>query len=145
MLEETGDVARGLQMPENRLRALLADDHVQMYGAVERILGHRFDVEYVADGQALIEALSASSPDVLILDISMPKLSGLEALRKLKDEGAELPPTVVCSMHRESAFLQAAKEAGALGYVYKARAPFDLKEAVEAALEDESFVSNEIG
>jgi len=74
-------------MGRYRLRALLADDHERMYGAVERILGQRFEVDYVADGKALVEALAESMPDVLILDISMPKMSGLEALRTLRARG----------------------------------------------------------
>lgn len=122
-------------MGRYRLRALLADDHERMHGAVERILGQRFEVDYVADGKALVEALSESTPDVLILDISMPKLSGLEALRTLRARGADIPPTVVCSMHREDALVRAAMDAGAAAYVYKADAPFELADAVEAALQ----------
>lgn len=125
-------------MGRHRLRALLADDHERMYGAVQRILGHRFEVEHVADGRALVEALAESVPDVLILDISMPKMSGLEALRTLHERGAEVPPTVVCSMHREDALVRAAMEAGATAYVYKAEAPFKLADAVEAAIEQRS-------
>ena len=112
-----------------KLRALVADDHEQMWSAVERILGDRFDVRYVPDGKALLDALEETMPDVVILDISMPKMSGLEALRALHARGGDLPPTVICSMHREPAFLDAALKAGAKGYVYKARAPFDLARA----------------
>jgi len=146
MLEAQASIARGLSMPVGgKLRALVADDHEQMWSAVERILGDRFDVRYVPDGKALLDALEETMPDVVILDISMPKMSGLEALRALHARGGDLPPTVICSMHREPALLDAALKAGAKGYVYKARAPFDLARAVDAALQDERFVSSEIG
>lgn len=128
-----------------KLRALVADDHERMWSAVERIIGDRFEVQYVSDGRALLEALEAAAPDVVILDISMPRMSGLEALERLRDRGAQLPPTVICSMHREPAFVAAALKAGAKGYVYKVRAPFDLARAVDAAMRDERFISSEIG
>ena len=138
---------RGYSMADRirRLRALLADDHERMQGAVEKILGPAYDVVWVADGQELVEQLDRAKPDVLILDISMPRMSGLEALKKLRERGAEIPPTVICSMHRDSALLEEAMSAGAKGYVYKARAPFDLRDAIEAALDNRRFLSPEIG
>ena len=139
-------IATGLPMPAQRkLRALLADDHEQMLGAVERILGDRFDVDYVPDGEALLDAVGALDPDIIILDISMPKLTGLEALAALRERQASVPPTVICSMHRDGSLLDAALNAGAQGYVYKARAPFELAAAVDAALEGRKFVSAEVG
>lgn len=128
-----------------RLRALLADDHDRMKDAVERILGPAFAVTRVADGEELLEAVASSRPDVMIVDISMPKLSGLDALKRLRRRGGRVPPTVVCSMHRERAVLEEAFRAGANAYVYKARAASDLPEAVEAALQNRRFVSPEGG
>ena len=146
MFEIAKPLARGLAIPiERRLRALLADDHEQMGGAVERILGEKFEVQQVPDGRALLDAVSKCEPDVIILDISMPKMSGLDALAALRERGADLPPTVICSMHRDLSLLNAALDAGAHGYVYKAHAPFDLAEAVNAALEGRRFVSSGIG
>ena len=130
---------------KRRLRALLADDHEQMRGAVERILGDRFDILHVEDGLALLDAVEEVQPDIIILDISMPRMSGLAALRMLSDGETDPPPTVICSMHCEKPMLHAALEAGAQGYVYKARAPFELAEAVEAALAGRQFVSPEVG
>lgn len=130
---------------KRRLRALLADDHERMQEAVEQILGPEFDVKRVADGEELVEEVSRSKPDVMIVDISMPKMSGLEALRALRERGDSLPPTVVCSMHRESALVEEALSAGARGYVYKAKAPFDLQDAIEAVLAGRRFVSAEVG
>ncbi len=129
---------------KRKLRALLADDHERMQSAVERILGPAYDVTRVADGKALIEELKRSKPDVMIVDISMPGMSGLDALRALQRRGESLPPTVICSMHRDPSILEEALRAGATGYVYKARAPFELPEAIEAALENRRFVSREV-
>jgi DNA-binding NarL/FixJ family response regulator len=127
-----------------RLKALLADDHERMQGAVEKILGPTYDVVRVADGEELVEQLDRAKPDVLIVDISMPRMSGIEALKKLRERGAAIPPTVICSMHRDSALLEEAMSAGAKGYVYKARAPFDLRDAIEAALDNRRFLSPEV-
>jgi DNA-binding NarL/FixJ family response regulator len=129
---------------KRKLRALLADDHERMKSAVVRILGPAYDVTCVADGKELIEAVTRSKPDVMIVDISMPGMSGLDALRALQRLGESLPPTVVCSMHRDPSILEQALRAGASGYVYKARAPFELPEAIQAALENRRFVSREV-
>ena len=75
----------------------------------------------------------------------MPGMSGIEALKHLESNGKTAPPTVICSMHRASGFVEAAMEAGAVGYVYKARAPFDLADAVDAALEGRRYVSTGVG
>ncbi|MEZ5396465.1 MAG: response regulator [Bryobacterales bacterium] len=81
-----------------KLRALLADDHDQMWSAVERILGDQFEVTYVPDGQALLDMLEKMAPDVLILDVSMPRMTGIEALQALQ-KGARIPRPwcVLCS------------------------------------------------
>ena len=115
-----------------------------MRGTVERILGPDYDVTWVADGEQLVEECNRSKPDVMIVDISMPKMSGIEALRALRARGASLPPTVICSMHRERRVVEEAMQAGAQGYVYKASAPFDLMDAVEAARENRQFLSREV-
>lgn len=141
---ETVEIGYSMAARIRRLKALLADDHERMQSAVERILGPDYDVTRVADGQQLVEEVGRAKPDVLIVDISMPKLSGIEALKKLRASGTEIPPTVICSMQRDTTLIEAAMRAGAKGYVYKARAPFDLREAIEAALDDRRFLSPEI-
>jgi DNA-binding NarL/FixJ family response regulator len=115
-----------------------------MKDAVERILGPTFAITRVSDGEELLEAVASSRPDVMIVDISMPKLSGIDALKRLRGEGTRLPPTVVCSMHREPGVLEEALRAGARAYVYKARAASELQQAVKAALEDRQFISPEV-
>ncbi|MCB9384373.1 MAG: response regulator transcription factor [Bryobacterales bacterium] len=127
-----------------KLRALLADDHDQMWSAVERILGDEFEVTYVPDGRALLDMLEQMSPDVVILDVSMPRMSGIEALQALQKKGVPIPPTVVCSMQRDHDVVNQALAAGARGYVFKARAPFELRDAIDAALDDRQFVSNDV-
>ncbi|MEZ5365621.1 MAG: response regulator transcription factor [Bryobacterales bacterium] len=126
-----------------KLRALLADDHDQMWSAVERILGDEFEVTYVPDGQALLDMLEKMAPDVLILDVSMPRVTGIEALQALQ-RGCAHSPTVVCSMQRDHSVVNQALAAGARGYVFKARAPFELRDAIDAALQDRQFVSNDV-
>lgn len=92
------------------------------------------------DGQDMISEALRLSPDVIVADITMPILTGIEALRRLRKAG-QLTRVVFLTIHSENAFVQACFEAGALGYVVKARTRADLIPAIHSAIAGKPFVS----
>ena len=126
----------------NRVRVLLADDHKAMLYHVARMLEPEFEgVGTVTDGQALLEAAARLAPDVLVLDISMPSLSGLQVARELKKTGR--PAKIVfLTVHVESDFVRESFASGGSAYVTKPRLATDLVFAIqEVVLARRSFVS----
>ncbi len=100
-----------------------------------------FDVvDMVRDGQALVEAANRWLPDVLVTDITMPVMDGLEAARQLKEQGSPVK-IVFLTIHQDQDFVRTALEAGASGYVVKCRLASDLTMAVIEALAGRQFVS----
>jgi len=123
------------------IRILLGDDHPVILDGGRALLGDRYEIVGVAaDGRALVEAALKLQPDLILLDISMPLLSGIEAARRIKPSlpGVKL---LFFSMHSERPYLQAAFEAGATGYVLKSTAREELKVAVQKVLEGQIYVS----
>jgi DNA-binding NarL/FixJ family response regulator len=117
----------------DRIRVLLADDHEAMLGRVTRLLATEFNVVGTAtDGQQALDAAMELEPDVLVLDISMPVMNGIETARRLKEAGSETR-IVFLTVHDDPDFAREALEAGALGYVIKQRIASDLVAAVKKA------------
>jgi DNA-binding NarL/FixJ family response regulator len=125
-----------------RARVLVADDHQTLLDRVVAILDGEFAViGTVSDGVTLIEAEAALRPDVLVVDVCMPGMSGIEAADHIRRRGSQA--AVVClTAHSEREVLEAAWDAGALGYVSKASLVHDLVPAIRAALEGRRFVSD---
>jgi len=124
-----------------RTRLLLAEDHQAMREMIVHILEREFDVVgAVGDGQALLEAEARLKPDVCIIDISMPVLSGLEAALLLRQNGSSVK-IIFLTVHAQEVFLEAALEAGAVGYVLKPRMASDLRLAVQEAVSGRQFIS----
>ncbi|BFU96484.1 MAG: Two component transcriptional regulator, LuxR family (fragment) [Nitrospira sp.] len=122
-------------------RIVLADDNPAMLDMVLRVLEPEFHiVGTVGNGRDLIQAAAELQPDVLIVDISMPSLNGLEAARLLTGEhtGAKI---VILTVHEEPEFVEESFVAGAMGYVVKPRLATDLPVAVREALMGRTFVS----
>ncbi len=120
---------------------LLADDHTAMLDRVRRLLEKDYEVVgAVRDGQAALDAVEELDPDVLVLDISMPVLSGIEAATRLKQAGSKAK-IVFLTVHDDPDFVREALAAGALGYVVKPRLASDLPMAVKEAIAGRSFVS----
>ena len=126
----------------SRIRVLVADNHSAVVKSVVRLLCKHYDVVgTVSDGRALLEAVTAIVPDVLVLDISIPIISGLEAARILKKNGFTLK-IVFLTVHNDPDFVRVTREIGALGYVLKQQMSTDLLEAINKALNGECFTSS---
>jgi DNA-binding NarL/FixJ family response regulator len=120
---------------------LLAEDHVEMAHRLRSLLSSDYDVDIAADGLALIAAVGTRVPDVIISDIMMPGISGLNAARKIL---ATHPDSriIFVSVRDEPAVIRKAFSAGALGYVVKSDAGEELANAVETVLVGGRFVSS---
>jgi DNA-binding NarL/FixJ family response regulator len=122
---------------------VLADDHVMFRQGVKRIIEETPGLEVVGeanDGLELLSLLKAQLPDLVLLDISMPHLRGLEATREIK----RLYPRVkviLLTMHRTKEFLQQALEAGADGFLLKEDADFELLRAIQTVRGGKKFIS----
>jgi DNA-binding NarL/FixJ family response regulator len=126
------------------VRVLLADDSPSMLQAARGILEPEFQIiGTVDDGQAVLEATESLKPDVLILDISMGVMSGLEAARLLTRIGSKAK-IVFLTVHKDQEFVEEAFSAGAIGYVTKPRLGSDLLVAVRKALIGHTFVSPDL-
>ena len=124
-----------------RIRVLLADDHEAMLDRVARLLATECNVVGTAtDGQQALDAARELKPDVLVLDISMPVMNGIETAHRLKEAGAETR-IVFLTVHDDPDFAREALEAGALGYVIKQRIASDLMTAINEVYAGRSFVS----
>jgi DNA-binding NarL/FixJ family response regulator len=122
-------------------RVVLADDVAQVLSAVSDLLKERFEiVAMVADGQAALDATVALAPDLVVLDISMPGMSGIEVARELKKRGNKAK-IVFLTVHQDSDILTTCFAAGGLGYVVKVLMQTDLIPAMYEALADCPFVS----
>ena len=122
-------------------RVLLADDHLLVAEALKSLLAAEFDlVGVVEDGLALVEAAKNLRPDVIVADVTMPRLNGIGALLRLRQEGNRVP-VVFLTMHRDVSFARRALEAGASGFVLKHSAPFELVQAIRAALEGKTYLT----
>ena len=119
---------------------MVAEDHAAVRSSVVRLLSKNYDVVgTVNDGRALLEATDTMQPDVLVVDLSLPVISGIEAASILKKTRPS--KIVFITVHNDPDFVRAARDAGALGYVLKQQMSTDLQEAVEKAYAGEVFTS----
>jgi DNA-binding NarL/FixJ family response regulator len=122
-------------------RLLLADDHTLLLEGIRLLLQPEFDlVGSVEDGQALLVAAKTLKPDVILLDISMPRLNGIDAARKLR----KLLPSarlIFVTMHADADYVAEAFRAGAMGYILKRSAASELLTAIRAVLKGNHYVS----
>lgn len=126
-----------------RARVLLADDHPVILEGLCAVLRPTHEiVGQVRDGRALITAASELKPDVIIADISMPLLNGLEAVRQLKEINRRVK-VIFLTMHADTDLAMQAFRAGAVGYVLKSSAA-ELEAAVSAVLEGRTYVTQRI-
>jgi DNA-binding NarL/FixJ family response regulator len=124
-----------------RPRVLLADDHVMMTEGLRSILSEECDVVgVVADGRALVAAARTLSPDVIVADISMPHLSGLDALVTMRKENPQVK-VIFLTMHQNPAYARKAFQAGAAGFLVKHAAAAELTIAIKAVLTGKTYIT----
>lgn len=129
-----------------QIRILLADDHTVMRRGLRLLLENRPEFAVVAeasDGREAVARAEATQPDVAVLDIAMPNLSGIEAAQRIN---ADLPhiAIVILSMHSDESYVLRALKAGAKGYLLKDSAEGDLIEAIKSVEAGRTFFSPEI-
>ena len=121
-------------------RVLLVDDNQAILDYLVKMLGREYTiVGALRDGLRTLDAVAILKPDVLVMDISMPGVSGLEIARRLQDT-PPAPPVVFVTVHEDQEFMEAAHAVGAAGYVVKSTMETELKPALELALKGHLFV-----
>ena len=122
-------------------RILLADDHALVLEGFRRILEGDYElVGTVGDGRALLEAAKTMHPDIVILDISMPLLNGIDAATQLK-KICPKAKIIIMTMHADTDYVRSAFEAGASAYVLKRSAVDELEQAIRAVIEGHSYIT----
>jgi DNA-binding NarL/FixJ family response regulator len=120
---------------------LLADDHVVVSEGLKQLLADDFElVGAVQDGRSLVAAAKKLRPDVIVADITMPHLNGIDAMAQLRKDNADIK-VVFLTMHHDPAYARRALEAGASGFVVKHSAPAELIMAIQAALKGQTFIT----
>jgi DNA-binding NarL/FixJ family response regulator len=125
------------------MRILIADDHGVVRSGLKLLLDRQSDIEVVAeaeDGVDALEKVLATRPDVAILDVAMPRMTGLQATHEIKRQAPDTQ-VLILSMHDDERYLFEALRAGAAGYVLKRAAGEDLLDAVRAAARGEPFLT----
>ncbi len=127
------------------IKVLLADDHSIVRAGLRRIVEESGDMQVIAeaaDGREAIQKVHKTSPDVAIIDISMPGLDGLEVISQLKLYYPDLP-LLILTMHEEGQYVVRAIEAGAMGYITKQSAPEQLVKAIRKVFSGHRYLTDE--
>jgi two-component system, NarL family, response regulator NreC len=127
----------------NRITVLLADDHTMVRKGLRTLLDAEVDIQVIGeaeDGREAVDKANELRPDVVVMDITMPGLNGLEATRQIRRQLPQIQ-VVMLTMHTSEEYVLQVLRAGATGYVVKRAAPSELISAVRAAHQGESFLS----
>jgi len=129
-----------------KLRILLADDHVVMRTGLRALLERQSNLEVVGEsenGRDTINLVASVKPDVVVMDVGMPVLNGIEATKTIVTEHPTVA-VVILSMHADESYVMRALKAGARGYLLKDSAPADLLGAIQAVSQNKSFFSPKV-
>lgn len=127
-----------------KARVVLADDHHATLSVVRQILAEEFDVvAAVENGEQAVKAILKLNPDALVIDISMPILNGLQAVKQLRTANCR-SKVIFLTFHEGREFVHAAFSAGAYGYVTKRHLYTDLVPAIHKAMSGQTFVSRSL-
>jgi DNA-binding NarL/FixJ family response regulator len=124
-----------------RPRVVVADDHRAMLDTLVRLLARDFEVvAAVTDGASVVTAVAEFAPDLLVLDIAMPRLNGIAAATRVRNSGSPAKVVFVTNL-RDREFVQESLALGDVGFVVKDRLVADLMPAIRSVLDGERFVS----
>jgi len=130
----------------NKKRIVLAEDHTILRAGLRALLASRDDIEVVGeagDGREAVRIVDKLKPDLLLIDLSMPKLNGMEAIREIKSRHAQIK-IIVLTVHKSEEYIVASMAAGANGYILKDASQNELMLALEYVLEGKTFLSPSI-
>ena len=133
----------GYRLATKRIRILLADDHAVVRQGFRMILSAHSDLEIVGEagnGREAVELAANLRPDVVVMDVAMPELNGIEATRRLTADNPHIR-VVALSMHKDSVYVREILRAGARGYLLKDSVAADLVSAVRAVAQGEGYLS----
>lgn len=129
-----------------KIRVVLADDHVMLRSGLKLLLNGQMDIEVVGEASDGAEAVSKTAelkPDVLLLDITMPNMGGIDALRTIKEKRPSMS-ILILTMHENEAYLLEALKVGASGYILKKAADNELMSAIRAVYSGEVFIPSSL-
>ncbi len=129
-----------------KINILIADDHAVVREGLRKLFEEQRDMKVIGeakDGLETVKKVKSLRPDVALIDIQMPNLNGLEAVKLIKDSVPETQ-VVLLSMHKKDAYVHQALVAGALGYVLKASPTSDVLEAIRTVQKGEYFLSSKV-
>src|SRR5580658_4047757 len=129
-----------------RIRILLADDHAVVRQGFKMILGEQPDMEIVGEagnGREALQLAESLKPDLVVMDVAMPELNGIEATRRMID-AAPHARVLALSMHKDSVYVREILRAGARGYLLKDSVAEDLVSAVRAVASGEGYISQQV-
>ena len=124
------------------IKVMLADDHILMREGIRQLLEFDGSISVIAeasDGEECIDKLLKSNPDVLLLDINMPKKNGIEVLQEIKSRNINVK-VLILTVHNETEYLLKAVDIGVDGYILKDSESAELKRAINAVLNGESYI-----
>jgi DNA-binding NarL/FixJ family response regulator len=129
--------------PKDQVKIILADDHAMVRRGIKKILQEKPELivtDEASDGQELLEKLEAATPDLAIVDISMPRMGGLETAAQIKrcHPGVKI---LILTMHRDKEFMQRAMEIGVNDYILKEEMDVDLHSAIEYIFAGKTYTS----
>lgn len=124
-----------------KTRILIADDHAILAEGLRRVLEPEFEVVgLVSNGEDLVSAANQLSPDVIITDITMPVMNGIDAATQLRSQGSR-SKLIFLTMHRDVAYARRAMEAGAVGYLLKHSVSSELTTAISVVLQGRTYMT----
>lgn len=131
-------------MPNKPITVIIADDHKIVLDGLQRILENDFTVVgLAADGMELVRLVKSKKPDVAVVDASMPKLNGMEAIRQIRTFNKDVK-TIVLTMHKDVAYAVRAFDVGANGYIVKHAATDELVNAIKEVLKGRTYITPHI-
>jgi two-component system, NarL family, invasion response regulator UvrY len=131
---------------EKKIKVIIADDHAILRAGLKQVLAETDDIEVIAEAQTASEAIKLcrdSEANVLLLDISLPDRSGIEALKYIKKENPKIA-VLMLSMHREDQYAVRALKAGASGYLCKQSASAELVNAIHTIAKGKKYITSSV-